>query len=100
MKMLLVLLNNQGQILLCRNESDYFVPTNGAEVDESFGFDSPQKENRWFWENCDYLCTGAIFALAGGTVPPYLNCMVKTVQEAGLSGRTAAALINIFQIIA
>lgn len=76
MKMLLVLLNKQGQILLCRNESGYFVPTNGAEVDESFGFDSPQEENRWFWENYGlfvyrrYICfsrgyCAAVFELCG-----------------------------------
>lgn len=78
MKLLLVLLNNQDQILLCRNESGYFVPTNGAEVDEGFGFDSPQEENRWFWENCGlfvyrrYICfykgyCAAIFELFGET---------------------------------
>lgn len=76
MKMLLVLFDKQGQILLCRNPSGYSVPTNGAEVDEGFGFGSPQEENRWFWENCGllvyrrYICfykdyCAAVFELYG-----------------------------------
>lgn len=66
MKMLLVLFDKQGQILLCRNPSGYSVPTNGAEVDEGFGFGSPQEEKQVVLGKLRSACISALYLLLYG----------------------------------
>lgn len=90
MKMLLVLFDKQGQILLCRNPSGYSVPTNGAEVDEALALVHHRKKTGGFGKTAVCLYTGVIFAFIWIIVPLYLSCMAKVMWEKSLSGWTAA----------
>ena len=62
MTLLFILLNERRQILMQSLTSGYAVPCPHKEVDESYGFDSPEIDNQWFYDNCGlhvfrrYIC--------------------------------------------
>ena len=86
-----MLFDKQGQILLCRNPSGYSVPTNGAEVDEGFGFGlTTGRKQVVLGKLAVRLYTGVIFAFIRIIVPLHLSCMANVMREKSLSGWTAA----------
>jgi len=69
MKLLYILLNEKGEVLLYRGISDVSIPY-GEGADINYGYYSPEKDNIWFLKNCGlnvyrrYVCFSQDYCIA------------------------------------